>query len=100
MKEVGLNTSGQAQGAQRIVSAKAQRQSEVNSVAPTDSIEANLTRTPDFSMVEEDTEARFDAIKARLRNVVHSGQYPPLATIDALSHLIAGNSDESDRGEN
>ena len=45
MKEVGLNTSSQTQGAQRIVQAQSQRRGEVNSVAPTDSIETNLTRT-------------------------------------------------------
>ena len=97
MKEVGLNTSNQAQGAQRIAQAQSQRRGEVNTVAPTDSIEANLTRTPDYSQVEQDTEARFDAIKTRLKDQVNSEQYPPLATIEALSRMIAGEPEDADR---
>ncbi len=90
MKEIGLNTSSQTQGAQRIAQAQSQRRGDVNSVAPTDSIEANLTRTPDFAQIDQDTEARFDVIKARLKNEVKQENYPPLKTIDALSRMLAG----------
>jgi hypothetical protein len=96
VKEVGLNTTSQAQGAQRIAQAQSQRRGEVNSVAPTDSIEANLTRTPDFAQVEQDTESRFDVIKARLQNEVQQGNYPPLETIDALSRMLAGSPEDAD----
>ena len=97
MKEVGLNTSSQTQGAQRIAQAQSQRRGEVNSVAPTDSIETNLTRTPDFAQIEQDTESRFDVIKARLKNEVKRENYPPLETIDALSRMLAGSPGEADR---
>lgn len=97
MKEVGLNTTGQTQGAQRISQAQSQRRGEVNSVAPTDSIETNLTRTPDFSQVERDTESRFDAIKTRLKDEVKNPSYPPLETIEALSHMMAGTPQDADR---
>lgn len=69
--------------------AQAQKRGEVNFVAPTDSVEANLTRTPDFSQVEQDTEARFDALKAKLRAEVNQEHYPPLETINALSKMLA-----------
>jgi len=92
MKEIGLNTTSQSQNAQRITEARAQRSSEMGAVAPTDSIEANLTRTPDFSQVEQDTEARFDAIKSRLKEEVKNEHYPPLETIKALSRMLAGDS--------
>ena len=97
MKEVGLNTSSQTQGAQRIAQAQSQRRGEVNSVAPTDSIETGLDRTPDFAQIEQDTEARFDVIKARLKNEVNLESYPPLRTIDALSRMLAGSPGEADR---
>ena len=97
MKEVGLNTTNQAQGAQRIAQAQSQRRGEVNSVAPTDSIEANLTRTPDFAQIEQDTESRFDTIKARLKHEVKEEYYPPLETIDALSRMLAGPPGEIER---
>lgn len=97
MKEVGLNTTNQAQGAQRIAQAQSQRRGEVNSVAPTDSIEANLTRTPDFAQIEQDTESRFDTIKARLKHEVKEEYYPPLETIDALSRMLAGPPGKTDR---
>jgi len=97
MKEVGLNNTSQTQGAQRIVQAQSQRRGEVNSVAPTDSIETNLTRTPDFAQVEQDTESRFDVIKARLKNEVQQEYYPPLETIDALSRMLAGSPGDADR---
>ena len=96
MKEVGLNTSSQTQGAQRIAQAQAQRRGEVNSVAPTDSIETSLTRTPDFAQIEQDTESRFDVIKARLKNEVKQENYPPLKTIDALSRMLAGTPEDAD----
>ena len=96
MKEVGLNTSSQTQGAQRIAQAQSQRRGEVNSVAPTDSIETSLARTPDFTQIEQDTEARFDVIKARLKNEVNLESYPPLRTIDALSRMLAGTTEDAD----
>ncbi|MDP7009748.1 MAG: hypothetical protein QF685_00065 [Verrucomicrobiota bacterium] len=96
MKEVGLNTSSQAQGAQRIAQAQSQRRGEVNSVAPTDSIESNLARTPDFAQVDQDTESRFDVIKTRLKNEVNQENYPPLRTIDALSRMLAGAPENAD----
>ena len=99
MKEVGLNTSNQAQGAQRIAQGQAQRRGDVNSVAPTDSVEANLTRTPDFAQIEQDTESRFDVIKARLKNEVQQENYPPLKTIDALSRMLAGTPEDADHVE-
>jgi hypothetical protein len=97
MKEVGLNTTSQTQGAQRIVQAQSQRRGEVNSVAPTDSIETNLTRTPDFAQIEQDTESRFDTIKARLKHEVKKEYYPPLETIDALSRMLTGPPEDADR---
>jgi len=97
MKEVGLNTSSQTQGAQRIAQAQSQRRGEVNSVAPTDSIEADLSRTPDFAQVEQDTESRFDTIKAKLMDEVKQENYPPLKTIDALSRMLAGSPEDADR---
>ena len=97
MKEVGLNTTSQAQGAQRSAQAQSQQRGEVNSVAPTDSIEANLTRTPDFAQIEQATESRFDTIKARLKHEVKQEYYPPLETIDALSRMLAGSSGDADR---
>jgi hypothetical protein len=99
MKEVGLNTSNQAQGAQRIAQGQTQRRGDVNSVAPTDSVEANLTRTPDFAQIEQDTESRFDVIKARLKNEVQQENYPPLKTIDALSRMLAGTPEDADHVE-
>jgi len=89
MKEVGLNTSSQAQGPQRMSQAQGPKRGEVNFVAPTDSVEANLSRTPDFSQVEQDTEARFDMLKSKLRNVVNEKNYPPLETIERLSRMLA-----------
>ena len=96
MKEVGLNTTSQSQNAQRITEARAQRSSEMTSIAPTDSIEANLTRTPDFSQVEQDTESRFDSIKSRLKEEVKSEHYPPLETIKALSRMLAGDTENGE----
>jgi len=89
MKEVSLNSSSQAQGPQRMSQAQAQKRGEVNFVAPTDSVEANLSRSPDFSQVEQDTEARFDVLKAKLQAEVLKDSYPPLETINALSKMLA-----------
>jgi hypothetical protein len=58
-------------------------------VAPTDSLEANMTRRPDFTRVEVDAEARFDQIKERLREEVEADRYPPAAAIDQFSKLLA-----------
>ena len=69
--------------------AQAQKRGEVNFVAPTDSVEANLSRSPDFSQVEQDTEARFDVLKAKLQAEVLKDSYPPLETINALSKMLA-----------
>lgn len=58
-------------------------------VAPTDAMEANLTRTPDFTRVEADVEARFDQIKDRLRTELEADRYPPEKVVDDFAKLIA-----------
>ncbi len=89
MKEVGLNPASSAQASERTQQARAVRRAETQLVAPTDTIEGNLTRTTDFSSVEKNTEARFDMLKARLRQQVNHPDYPPLETIEKLSKLFA-----------
>ena len=89
MKEVSLNTTRQAQGPQKAAQAQAQPTDGVGMVAPTDSLEANMTRRPDFTRVEVDAEARFDQIKERLREEVEADRYPPAAAIDQFSKLLA-----------
>ena len=89
MKEVGLNTTRQAQGPQKAAQAQAQPTDGVGMVAPTDSLEANMTRRPDFTRVEVDAEARFDQIKERLREEVEADRYPPAEAIDQFSKLLA-----------
>ena len=89
MKEVSLNTTRQAQGPQKAAQAQAQPTDGVGMVAPADSLEANMTRRPDFTRVEVDTEARFDQIKERLRADIEADRYPPEKTIDDFAKLIA-----------
>ena len=89
MKEVSLNTTRLAQGPQKAAQAQAQPTDGVGMVAPTDSLEANMTRRPDFTRVEVDAEARFDQIKERLREEVEADRYPPTAAIEQFSKLLA-----------
>jgi hypothetical protein len=89
MREVSLNATRQAQGPQKIAQAQGDQTSPVDMVSPTDAMEANLTRTPDFTRVEADVEARFDQIKDRLRADIETDRYPPEKTIDDFAKLIA-----------
>jgi len=89
MKEVSLNTTRQAQGSQKAAQAQAQPTDGVGMVAPADSLEANMTRRPDFTRVEVDAEARFDQIKERLRDDVQADRYPPSQAIEQFSKLLA-----------
>ena len=89
MKEVSLNTTRQAQGPQKAAQAQAQPTDGVGMVAPADSLEANMTRRPDFTRVEVDAEARFDQIKERLREDVQADRYPPAQAIEQFSKLLA-----------
>ena len=90
MREVNLNASRQAQGPQKIAQAQGDKTASVDMVAPTDAMDANLTRSPDFTQVEADVEARFDQVKNRLREEVQTDRYPPQDAIDQFSKLIAG----------
>jgi hypothetical protein len=90
MREVSLNASRQAQGPQKIAQAQGDQTASVDMVVPTDAMDANLTRSPDFTRVEADVEARFDQVKDRLREDVRSDLYPPAEAIDQFSKLIAG----------
>ena len=96
MKEVSLNASRQAQGPAKMAQAQSQQSASVDMVAPTDAMEANLTRSPDFTRVEADVETRFDQIKDRLREDVQADEYPPSKTIDQFAKLIAS---EIEQGE-
>ena len=89
MKEVNLNASRQAQGPAKIAQAQSQQSASVDMVVPTDAMEANLTRSPDFTRVEADVEARFDQIKDGLREDVQADRYPPAEAIAQFSRLIA-----------
>ena len=89
MKEVSLNASRQAQGPAKMAQAQSQQSASVDMVAPTDAMEANLTRSPDFTRVEADVETRFDQIKDKLREGVQADDYPPAEAIDQFSKLIA-----------
>ena len=89
MKEVSLNTTRQTQGPQKAAQAQAQPTDGVGMVAPADSLEANMTRRPDFTRVEVDAEARFDQIKERLREEVEADRYPPAEAVDQFSKLLA-----------
>ncbi len=89
MREVSLNATRQAQGPQKIAQAQGDQTSSVEMVTPTDAMDANLTRTPDFTRVERDVEARFDQIKERLRADIEADRYPPEKTIDDFAKLIA-----------
>ena len=90
MKEVGLNTTQQTQGQQRAKTvAQSTARGEVNLVVPTDTIDANLSRTPDFTQVDQDAEARFDAMKKRLREEVNQDHYPPAELIEKVSKMLA-----------
>ncbi len=89
MREVNLNASRQAQGPQKIAQAQGDQTASVDMVAPTDAMDANLTRSPDFTRVEADVEARFDQVKNRLREEVQADRYPPSEAIDQFSKLIA-----------
>ena len=89
MREVNLNASRQAQGPQKIAQAQGDQTASVDMVAPTDAMDANLTRAPDYTRVEADVEARFDQVKNRLREEVQADRYPPTDAIDQFSKLIA-----------
>ena len=96
MKEVGLNTTQQTQGQQRAkTAAQPTASGEVNLVVPTDTIEANMNRTPDFTQVDQDAEARFDALKKRLQSEVNQDTYPPHELISRLSKMLANPNDHS-----
>jgi len=69
--------------------AQSQQSAPVDMVVPTDAMEANLTRSPDFTRVETDVETRFDQIKDRLRDDVQTDKYPPAEAIDQFAKLIA-----------
>ena len=89
MKEVNLNASRQAQGPAKMAQAQSQQSGSVDMVVPTDAMEANLTRSPDFTRVEADVETRFTEIKDRLRDDVKADVYPPTETIQQFAKLIA-----------
>ena len=89
MKEVNLNASRQAQGPAKMAQAQSQQSASVDMVVPTDAMEANLTRSPDFTRVEADVETHFDQIKDRLRDDVKADVYPPAETIQQFAKLIA-----------
>ena len=95
MREVNLNASRQAQGPQKIDQAQGDQTASVDMVAPTDAMDANLTRSPDFTRVEADVEARFAQVKDRLREDVRTDRYPPIEAIDQFSKLIASEIAES-----
>ncbi|MDE2682351.1 MAG: hypothetical protein OSB29_13445, partial [Verrucomicrobiota bacterium] len=61
----------------------------VGMVAPADSLEANMTRRPDFTRMEVDVEARFSQIKERLREDVQADRYPPSEAIEQFAKLLA-----------
>ena len=69
--------------------AQSQQSASVDMVVPTDAMEANLTRSPDFTRVEADIETRFTEIKDRLRDDVQADVYPPAETIEQFAKLIA-----------
>ncbi|HBU60768.1 MAG TPA: hypothetical protein DEB48_13085 [Verrucomicrobiales bacterium] len=96
MKEVSLNASRQAQGPAKMAQAQSQQSASVDMVVPTDAMEANLTRSPDFTRVEGDVEARFDQIKDRLRESVQADTYPPAEAIDKFAKLIASEIDQAE----
>ena len=95
MKEVNLNASRQAQGPAKIAQAQSQQSASVDMVVPTDAMEANLARSPDFTRVEADVEARFNEIKDRLKEDVQNDTYPSEESIDSFAKLIA-----SEAGQN
>jgi hypothetical protein len=76
--------------------AQSQQSASVDMVTPTDAMEANLTRSPDFTRVEADVETRFGEIKDRLREDVQADEYPPAEAIDQFAKLIAS---EIEQGE-
>ena len=94
MREVNLNASRQAQGPAKMAQAQSQQSASVDMVVPTDAMEANLTRSPDFTRVEADVETRFNQIKDRLREDVQADRYPPVEAIDQFSKLIASEIDQ------
>ena len=89
MKEVNLNASRQAQGPAKIAQAQGQQSASVDMVAPTDAMEANLTRSPDFTRVEADVEARFNELKNQLREDVKNDSYPSEEAIKGFAKLVA-----------
>ncbi|MSR66893.1 MAG: hypothetical protein EXS24_05920 [Pedosphaera sp.] len=89
MREVSLNTTGQAQGSQRVGKPQVVQRGEAALIAPTDTIETNISHSPDFVKAEADNEARYVATKTRLQNLVSSNDYPPLEIIDKLSKMLA-----------
>ena len=88
MKEVNLNASRQAQGPAKMAQAQSQQSASVDMVVPTDAMEANLTRSPDFTRVEADVETRFTEIKDRLRDDVQADVYPPQKQLSSLLNLL------------
>ena len=89
MKEVNLNASRQAQGPAKIAQAQSQQSAAVDMVVPTDAMEANLTRSPDFTRVEADVEARFNELKNQLREDVQNDSYPSEEAIKGFAKLVA-----------
>ncbi len=89
MKEVNLNASRQAQGPAKIAQAQSQQSASVDMVAPTDAMEANLTRSPDFTRVEADVEARFNELKNKLREDVQNDSYTTEEAIKGFAKLVA-----------
>ena len=64
-------------------------------VVPTDAMEANLTRSPDFTRVEADVEARFNELKNRLQEDVKNDTYPSEEAIDSFAKLIASEAEQN-----
>lgn len=95
MKEVNLNASRQAQGPAKIAQAQSQQSASVEMVVPTDAMEANLTRSPDFTRVEADVESRFNEIKNRLQEDVQNDTYPSEEAIDSFAKLIASEAEQN-----
>lgn len=89
MREVSLNTTSQAQSSQRVGKPQVAQRGEAALIAPTDTIETNISPSPDFVKAEADNEARYAATKTRLQKLISSNDYPPLEIIDKLSKMLA-----------
>jgi len=96
VKEVNLNASRQAQGPAKIAQAQSQQSASVDMVVPTDAMEANLTRSPDFTRVEADVESRFNEIKNRLKEDVQNDAYPSEEAIKGFAKLVASEIEQTE----